>query len=291
MFHAQTVSRNKEKVLKSLTTNTGFIRLFIATSSLGCGINASDVMFVVHFGPSFGLADYCQQIGRAGRNSPHLCHAILYIYPLKKSSLSEDMKDYINSCKKGCLRTALFTPFNEDNKTILPSSVGHLCCSYCSESCKCEVGNCQRKYLHEQLFVDNECNSETANANAPFRTVETDEKDLVKDLLNQYMTSLSLPNEALLFVPSSYVSGLTDNIISSILSHLPFIRSVKDILFHTNVVDKQVADEVLLIVSEVFDDIPTVKPVEIDLNLDLTNLDLSDTDFSFNEDFDSDEME
>ena len=84
MYHAQTVAKNKENVLNSLTTNNGCIRLFIATSSLGCGINASDVMFVVHYGPSFGLADYCQQIGRAGRNTHQLCHAILYVYSFKK---------------------------------------------------------------------------------------------------------------------------------------------------------------------------------------------------------------
>ena len=121
------------------------------------------------------------------------------------------MKDYINSCKNKCLRSTSFTPFNENNETIPPSSIGHLCCSYCAESCECEISNCQKKYLHEKLPDVFDSQSDVVKEN--IRTVNEDQIILVKDLLNECMSSLSLPDEALLFVPSSYVSGLTQDII------------------------------------------------------------------------------
>ena len=38
--------------------------------SLGCcDINAANALYIVHFGPSNGLPNYCKQLGIAGSNS------------------------------------------------------------------------------------------------------------------------------------------------------------------------------------------------------------------------------
>ena len=98
MYHADPDDKIKQKVLESLVGDTGNVRVTIATSALGCGINCKDVKFVAHFGPSFSLVDYCQQIGRAGRNSKQDCHAILYRYPQGGSSkIQSSMKEYLKS--------------------------------------------------------------------------------------------------------------------------------------------------------------------------------------------------
>ena len=68
MYHSSTSDINKEKILKSVTEETK-VRVVFATSALGCGVNAKNVTFVCHFGPSYDLTDYCQQIGRAGRGT------------------------------------------------------------------------------------------------------------------------------------------------------------------------------------------------------------------------------
>ena len=78
-------------------------------------------------------------------------------------------------------------------------------------------------------------------------------------------------------------------LFSSIILNLPFIKSVQDILLHTNVIDKKaVAQEVLLIISEVFNDIPGVKPEE-EPDFDFNNLCVCDADddedIFFNEGF------
>ena len=67
MFHADTSTYNKEKYLASLTSvdDSMLPRVVIATSTIGCGINAKKLKYVCHFGPAFSLVDYCQRIGRA----------------------------------------------------------------------------------------------------------------------------------------------------------------------------------------------------------------------------------
>jgi len=46
--------------------------------------------------------------------------------------ISKQMKGYINSFDKCCLRTKLFTPFNENQEKVLPLKPGHTCCCFCA---------------------------------------------------------------------------------------------------------------------------------------------------------------
>ncbi|XP_066931720.1 bifunctional 3'-5' exonuclease/ATP-dependent helicase WRN-like [Clytia hemisphaerica] len=69
MYHSNTLDPNKALVLNSLTKNEGNIRVVFATSSLGCGIDCKNLSYVFHFGPSNSTIEYCQQIGRAGRDT------------------------------------------------------------------------------------------------------------------------------------------------------------------------------------------------------------------------------
>ena len=97
MYHGETIARNKELVLKSQTTDNGSMRVIVATSSLGCGVDCKDVIFIVHLGVPFDLADYEQQIGRAGRDDTSMqCHAILYKVP---SSSKKVNKNIVDCCK------------------------------------------------------------------------------------------------------------------------------------------------------------------------------------------------
>ena len=120
IYHADSPDYNKEKSLKSLTSSVSSLpRVVIATSAIGCWINARDLSYVCHFGPSHSLVDYCQQIGRAGRNGECGCHAVLYVFPGCARTVDVKMKKYIKS--DTCLKTLLFSPFNESNTS---SSLG-----------------------------------------------------------------------------------------------------------------------------------------------------------------------
>ena len=82
IYHSETLQKYKDRVFESLTSDAGTIKLVVATSSLGCGVNMKGVKFIVHFDPAFHTVDYYQQIGRAGSDSDQICHAILYSFPL-----------------------------------------------------------------------------------------------------------------------------------------------------------------------------------------------------------------
>jgi len=58
---------NKTRVLQSLTSDQETLtpKVIIATSSLGCGVNAKNVKFVVHFGPAYDTVDYCEPMNNA----------------------------------------------------------------------------------------------------------------------------------------------------------------------------------------------------------------------------------
>lgn len=78
MYHSSSFNANKTRVMYSLRDNISTsIRVVIAISALGCGIICKNVKFVFHFGPDFSLVEYCQQIGRAGRDGEDGCHAVL----------------------------------------------------------------------------------------------------------------------------------------------------------------------------------------------------------------------
>ena len=72
--------KNKDAVLASLQNLDSKMGLVIATSLLGCGVNVVGIKYVIHFGPSYDVVDYVQQIGRAGRDTHEQCHAIFYTF-------------------------------------------------------------------------------------------------------------------------------------------------------------------------------------------------------------------
>ena len=80
LYHSETHPEDKKEVLEALTKNIGEICVVVATSSLRCGVNTKDVRYVIHYGPAYHLMDYCQQVGRAGRECENDCYAILYTF-------------------------------------------------------------------------------------------------------------------------------------------------------------------------------------------------------------------
>ena len=107
MYHSHTLAPNKALALNSLTKNQGNMRVIFAISSLGCGIDCKNLSYVFHFGPSNSTVEYCQQIGRAGRDTENLCHAVLYTYPQSLRNVAQEMKDFASTSGTSCLRQKL----------------------------------------------------------------------------------------------------------------------------------------------------------------------------------------
>ena len=73
---------------------------------------------VYYLGPSYGLVDYGQQIGRAGRGTDMLSHAILYNFNKGNSNISKSMKNYLYLQLKKCLCVLLYSQFNDSTEQL-----------------------------------------------------------------------------------------------------------------------------------------------------------------------------
>ena len=194
MYHSETLEKIQNYVLHSVTNETN-MRVVIATSALGCGVNTSNIMYVLHFGQSVSLVDYCQQIGRVGRGITDQCHAILYWYPTKYKMISDGMKSYLTGQK--CLRTSFFTPFSQDGTTVQSLQPAHLCCSVCAEDCSCD--SCDT-YIFTPAKPKNDVKEAT-----PLSQIAEE----VKRLLEQYQSGIAEFEDVHSFIPIKYITGLT----------------------------------------------------------------------------------
>ena len=77
MFSRVLPTAKKDQVLSHFSQRNGKVRVVIATTAFGMGIDCPDIRRVVHWGMPAPLEEYIQETGRAGRDSePSL--AILY---------------------------------------------------------------------------------------------------------------------------------------------------------------------------------------------------------------------
>ena len=68
MLHSCTSEANKHNILESILSDNGTIRLLIATTAFGIGVDCQGVHRVIHFGPSKNVESHFQETGRAGRD-------------------------------------------------------------------------------------------------------------------------------------------------------------------------------------------------------------------------------
>ena len=263
IYHSSSFSSVKSKIQKALYEETD-IRVVIATSSLGCGIDMRNVSFIVHFGPAYDSLDYCQQIGRAGRDSnTDTSYAILYSYP-RAGQVSKNMTSYIKASSNQCLRSKLFTPFNQTNETVQSVVPAHNCCSFCVELCKCS--KCDPSYL-KGMFLSKLSEGNTPNQ-IKIRDATDEEKEVIRELLIEHH---SFSKSVCGITPPEIVSGITESVIDSILLHLPFIDSIDYILQNLPVVSKAVAKEILVIINEVFEDIDSSEDIQDEVFANISN--------------------
>ena len=121
----------KEKILASFSTPNGKLRIVIATTAFGMGIDCSDIRQVIHWGPPTDAEQYIQESGRAGRDGVQAYATLLYGKPGKY--VHERMKLYGET--KECRRRFIFRDFlfHTDDVNI----PGCTCCDNCTLSCTC----------------------------------------------------------------------------------------------------------------------------------------------------------
>ena len=240
IYHSGTLEANQQHVLSSFN-GEGNCRVVLATTSLGMGLNFPNVKHVVMFGSPEDPEDLVQQIGRAGRDGLD-AHAVIY-NTKNFLHVNEKMKELVN-LKKGCIRKKLYGYFESNPTTIEP---GHLCCTLCHLACTCDSGKCP---VPQPIFEKPE---EVFLTSPKCREVEQSDRDLIRDLLYDYRSTLI--TDKCLFTDRSACSGFSPELIEAVVEKCPYIFDVRYIWDNVPVFKWQHAQEILKIIADVFGDV------------------------------------
>ena len=92
MFTAGSTTAMREQILGEFCQRKTKLRLIIASSAFGLGVDCPDITRVINWGPPETLEDLLQQSGRAGRDGTQ-SDAILY-YRKPSKNVSKAIHNY-----------------------------------------------------------------------------------------------------------------------------------------------------------------------------------------------------
>ncbi len=126
----------KTAVLADLKSISPRIRLVFCTSAIGMGFDSPSITHVIHCKPPRSLAQYLQEIGRAGRAGQR-AEALLYYSnsDIAVKGMEPDMAQYCRNDTE-CHRQMILDSFGFKKA---PEVDGCNCCSLCSVSCMCHM--------------------------------------------------------------------------------------------------------------------------------------------------------
>lgn len=135
MYMSCTDNHVKEEIVKRFTSESA-LRVVIATTAFGMGVDCPDVSQVIHLGPPNDVESYVQETGRAGRNGS-LVLVVLLLKSRRDRFVERTMNTYISNTST-CRRDILFQNFDQYSRKTL----GNLCtcCDICAHPCVC--GEC-----------------------------------------------------------------------------------------------------------------------------------------------------
>lgn len=98
----------KERIIKSFCSVRSKLRVIIATTAFGMGIDCPDIHRVIHWGPPSEVDHYVQEAGRAGRDG--LPAQAMLLYAQAKHRVNDKMQEYGMNVDV-CHRKLLFKDF------------------------------------------------------------------------------------------------------------------------------------------------------------------------------------
>lgn len=137
MFTACTHPNVKDAILKQFHNQGSCLRVIIATTAFGMGLDCPNVRHIIHWGSPPDVESYMQETGRAGRDG---ASATAKLYGnVKDCSMftDEKMKDYCKLPVGQCRRRFLLSHFDVE-KNDTSEAVRCKCCDNCLSVCFCE---------------------------------------------------------------------------------------------------------------------------------------------------------
>ena len=113
LFHAQYPEHERKKIVDELVNGTSNHRVLFVTVAFGIGIDCNNFRRIVHIGLPYTMEDYCQEVGRAGRDGLPARADIYYnSYDISKAlkNMTEVMRTYVQS--KKCKRKLILNYFD-----------------------------------------------------------------------------------------------------------------------------------------------------------------------------------
>ena len=137
MYHSETFEEKKKTAFKNLTKDS-LLRVVVATSALGMGVNVASCPNVIRYGPPKSAVDFLQKTGHVGRNGQHSCTILMY-HGQQLRNVDQGVKDFLKSTE--CRRLQLLKPFLSDieSRTVQSTGTGqHACCDIWEQICSCQ---------------------------------------------------------------------------------------------------------------------------------------------------------
>lgn len=137
MFSRVQTNGKKEQVMSSFMSKDSRLRLLIATSAFGLGIDCPDIRRVFHWGLPTNVEEYVQESGRAGRDGI-FAESILFEGKVGKHA-TQRIKDYVSNSTV-CRRKILFQEFlkHYEGEVVVRRCK---CCDVCLIVCTCDLCN------------------------------------------------------------------------------------------------------------------------------------------------------
>ena len=132
MFTAGSTSVMRQRILEQFSKQETKLRVILATSAFGLGVDSPDITRVINWGPPPTLEDLLQQSGRAGRDGTQSEAILYYVKPSKNTS--NVVKEYGTNTKI-CRRKLLYRDFLFSASNTYTQSC--TCCDVCEVSCAC----------------------------------------------------------------------------------------------------------------------------------------------------------
>jgi superfamily II DNA helicase RecQ len=247
MFHHSTAQKNKNVIMENFCDVESKLRVVIATTAFGMGVNVPNVRVIVHWGAPHSIDGYMQQSGRAGRDG-NPSWSVTYYHPSDISTIATDRHTREFCLLESCRRKYLLQHFTPEDATSTNVLSLCLCCDNCQKICKC--GSCPSD-ISAVLDLEEEALVRVASMHDDpmIRQVQELQRKAISDkLYDLRLTLLGETCTSLLNI--GLLTGLSDKVITDISANVHYIFCVEDILTQY-VFDRSCAEKVLEIIENV----------------------------------------
>ncbi|KAK3082845.1 hypothetical protein FSP39_006929 [Pinctada imbricata] len=223
-YHAPSTSSMKEKLVQEMGHPSSKLKLLFATEAYSMGTDAPNIRRIVHIGPPSSLDTYMQEVGRGGRDGED-CDALLYYNASDiGKNVTSMMPEVCEFCiSNTCRRTFLGMHFGmqHDHDTVSL----HRCCDICADICSCDT------CLAKRDIVD-------------YDDQLTSDQISLSSALSSYFDAENRSNE-------NKITGLTDELLTTIIKSSPKLSSKDDVARLCGDLQDLFIDNIYILISTV----------------------------------------